>query len=87
MSGDLAAAGQSLQRGERLLRASIQRYHLGVLLCERGEWAIASGDIARAKQAWADAMQISTDLEATPRSELGSAVRRLEEVLSDTIHS
>ena len=47
--GPLAEADTRLQRSETLLRASKQRYHLGVLICERGLWALASADSARAK--------------------------------------
>ena len=79
---NLAKADDMLQRGEQLLRASSQRYHLGVLMCERGLWALASGDPARAKQTWADALKIATDLEANPRSELGAAVEELQQALT-----
>ena len=79
---NLAKADDMLQRGEQLLRASSQRYHLGVLMCERGLWALASGDPARAKQTWADALKIATDLEANPRSELGAAVEELQQALA-----
>lgn len=84
LEGNLEQADVLLQRGEQLLRASTQQYHLGVLMCERGLWAVALGDIERAQQIWADAEKIAADLEANPRSELGAAVQELHQVLPIT---
>lgn len=81
LESKLDQAAVVLQRGERLLRSSGQRYHLGILLSERGLWALETGDVGRARQAWADAQKISTDLEANPRSELGTAVDGLRQAL------
>ncbi|HET7033120.1 MAG TPA: hypothetical protein VFJ48_08350, partial [Casimicrobiaceae bacterium] len=80
-SGRFDDARKSVDAGEELLRAVLDRVSLGLLLCNRAEVEHLAGSPASAKAALSGADQIAAEVSAATDSELSLALARLRDIL------